>query len=324
MAEYIINEIGSPDMTLPKRISKNDILKFNITNSDIATKYTGTMLTYTFPFDCTVTLKVAGARGGRGAHCDDSNVGAGAILQGDFNFLEGDTLLICVGQAGTDNTNTGKAGSTGAGGGGTFVVLKDDKSSYVYNGKGVGNGWKVTPLIVAGGGNGGGNLAQSKFSPIHASSANTGFIALGDYHGGGFERADTSKYSGESFLNGASGGTYAFTRYGSSYAGFGGGGSNREEGPGSGGGGFYGANFSIGSASYIDDNATNIQSWSGPTNGNIGEGYFTITFLNVSNKVNAKCKVNGEIKTVTSMKVKVDGEWKEVSTFRFKSNGTWK
>ena len=89
----------------------------------------------------------AGARGGRGSYVDRYG-GSGAIAAGIFNFSEGETIMVAVGQNGDtrDGRDTHESAG-GAGGGGTFVYREDDDE----------------PLIVAGGG-GGVSYASSDYS----------------------------------------------------------------------------------------------------------------------------------------------------------------
>lgn len=322
MAEYIVNQVGSTTMTLPPKISKNDTLVFNVTNKDIGTKYNGTMLTYTFPFDCGVKFEVAGARGGKGNQCiNEQEVGKGALLKGDFTFQEGDTLLICVGGAGTDFNGIFSDGTTGAGGGGTFIVKKStDGTGDTYSGTGVGNGWKVKPLVVSAGGNGGRDIGYSGSGTVYHGLATTeNNRTLSSYSGGGYYDQYNDTKSGKAFLKGGLGATYSYTRGDMSYSGFGGGGGNVDDGDGGGGGGWYGGARTISACSYISSEATNIERISGH---NFGEGYFKITFLKTPS-INARCKINGVIKNVSSMKIKVNGVWKEVSGLKSKINGIW-
>lgn len=326
MAEHIINQIGSADINLPTEISENDTLVFNVTNIDIESKFNGTMLTYTFPFDCEARFEVAGARGGKGNKCTDEDVGKGALLKGNFTFCEGDTLLICVGGAGTDHGGSLSDGTTGAGGGGTFIVKKStDGTGDTYKGSGVGNDWKVKPLVVSAGGNGGRDVGYSGVGTVYHGVATTEENRiLGVHCGGGYSFTYVSSYSGTEFLNGATGGLKSTVRGGTSYAGFGGGGAAKDDNEGAGAGGWYGGNLTTSACSYISDEATNIERIDGY---NFGEGYFKITFLNIfanTSSINARCKVNGEIKNVSSMKIKVNGVWKEVSELKSKINGEWK
>lgn len=322
MSEYIINEVGSSTITLPSKILKNDTLVFNITNSDIATKYTGTMLTYSFPFDCNVRLEVAGARGGKGNKCTDNQVGKGALLKGDFTFFKGDTLLICVGQAGTDHGGSTGDGTTGAGGGGTFIVQRSlDNTGDLITDTGAYKDWRVKPLAISAGGNGSRDVGYSGTGTVYHGLATEGKApTYAEYSGGGYNASHTTTNAGKSFLSGASGATASYSRGGTSYAGFGCGGGNKDDGEGGGGGGYFGGTTSSSASSFISDEATNVERVDGY---NFGEGYFKITFLSTGS-INAKCKVNGEIKSVSSMKIKVNGVWKEVTEIKSKVNGVWK
>lgn len=327
MASYTYNKSGSATGTLPDKIVSGDTLRFNVTNSKIDTRYSGTMLTYTFPFDCTVQIDVAGARGGKGNGVGTETTlhGKGARIKGECSFKEGDTLLMCVGQAGTDSGTDKGDGSTGAGGGGTFVVQKTT-SGDIYQGAGVGNGWKVTPLIISAGGNGSRDIGYSGKDTVYHGLASEGTKpTYGAYSGGGYS---TQYYmddgtNGECFLTGASGGTDAFERSTSiSYAGFGGGGSNQDDGEGGGGGGYYGGTLKSSATSFVARNVTAISRKDGTNN---GHGFVIITFVEVkgAKTLNARCKVDGQIKNVNTMYVKVEGNWREVSSMRFKKEGVW-
>ena len=311
-------------MTLPPKISKGDVLYFNVTNTATTSKYNGTMLTYTFPFDCEVMLDVAGARGGKGNGCNNDQVGKGAFLRGVFNFSKGDTLLMCIGQAGTDHGGSTSDGTSGAGGGGTFIVKKStDGTGDIYTGAGVGNGWKVKPLVVSAGGNGSQDVGYSGVGTIYHGLATTeADRTLKANSGASYSsRYSTDANSGTNFLAGAQGATANYSRSGTSYAGFGGGGGNSDDGAGGGGSGWFGGlRGAMSACSYISPEATSVERLSG---NNSGEGYFKIMFRKISS-VNARCKVNGEIKNVSSMKIRVNGVWKEVSGVKSKINGTWK
>lgn len=322
MAEYIINPVGSATMTLPTKIVKNDTLIFNVTNTVVNYKYNGTMLTYTFPFDCEALLEVAGARGGKGNRCTDEQVGKGAVIKGSFTFKEGDTLLIAVGGAGTDHGGNASDGTTGAGGGGTFVVRKSiDNTGDTYSGSGIGNGWKVKPLVVSAGGNGGRDVGYNGSGTIYHGLASTeADRTLAGLSGGGYSNRYSNTNAGTHFLAGAQGATNNAVRNGTSYAGFGGGGGNQDDNFGGGGGGWFGGTIGMSACSYISAEATNVERVSGA---NFGEGYLKITFTKTSS-INAKCNVDGSIKNVSGMKVKVNGVWKNVVEVKSKINGVWK
>ena len=320
MASYVYNAVGSAVGTLPTAIRKNDTLQFNATNVDVNTRYTGTMLTYTFPFDCTVQLDVAGARGGKGNKCSDSQVGKGALLQCTRSFKQGDILLMCVGQAGTDFVGGVADGTSGAGGGGTFIAIKTT-SGDTFKGSGVGNGWRIKPLIISAGGNGGRDIGYSGNGSVYHGIASVGSIrTYQGYSGGGYSGNHSNASAGKSFLSGASGATENFERSGYSIAGFGCGGGNKDDGEGGGGGGYYGGTTTMSATSYISSDTTLIK---GTDGANFGHGYIIITFLDAPASLNMVCKINGVIKNVDTVYVKVNGSWREVSEVMFKSNGAW-
>lgn len=324
MASYTINQAGSSACTYPPSIAKGDILRFNVTSLNEEKKYQGSMLVYTFPIDCEVSIMACGARGGKGNKCSDSQVGKGACMQGDFAFKQGDTLLMCIGQAGTEVITSLSDGTTGAGGGGTFVVKKmEDGTGDVFNGDGIANGWKVKPLVISAGGNGGRDVGYSGTGTVYHGLASEGKSpTYGNYSGGGYRSFNNNANSGDSFLLGASGATAVYTRSNSmSWAGFGCGGGNQDDREGGGGGGYYGGTTSSSATSYISSEATNVERFDGY---NFGEGYVVIRINKVTASVDVRIKVKGVIKQGESMKVKVADEWKKVVGTRTKINGTWK
>ena len=324
MATYIINEAGSSACTYPPSIAEGDILRFNVTSLNEDNKYQGSMLVYTFPFDCEVSILACGARGGKGNGCSDYQVGKGAGMQGDFTFKRGDTLLMCIGQAGTEYTTSLTDGATGAGGGGTFVVKKmEDGTGDVFSGDGIANGWKVTPLVISAGGNGGRDVGYSGTGIVYHGVSYEGKLPIyGDYSGGGYRSYHNNANSGKSFLLGASGATTIYERSKSkSCAGFGCGGGNKDDAEGGGGGGYYGGTTTSSATSYISPEATNVERYDGY---NFGEGFVDIRFNKVTAPVDVRCTVNGVIKQGKSMKVKVADEWKDVVGTRIKINGAWK
>ena len=323
MAVYDYNALGTDSVIAPEKLVKGDVLVFNPTHiiqNDM--NYTGTLLDYTFPFDCTVRMDVAGARGGKGNKCNDSQVGKGARVSGNFKFLKGDKLLILVGQHGTDHGGKAADGTTGGGCGGTFVVKKVANGD-LFLGSGVGNNWKVIPLMIGAGGNGGRDIGYSGSGTVyHGLGTSTAQASYSSYSGGGYSTqfSTSNEKSGRSFLSGGKGARDYFNRGGFSVAGFGGGGGNKDDGEGGGGGGYFGGTLTSSAVSYISNDATNTDRASGE---NFGHGYLKITFLKVDS-INARCKVNGEIKSVSSMKIKVNGVWKDVVGAKTRINGVWK
>lgn len=291
MADHIYNNAGSTSVTPPSAIAVGDTLTFNITNTDVKTKYKGTLLTYTFPFDCKVKMEVAGARGGRGNKAIQNETGSGAVVTGTRACKEGDTLLMLVGQAGTDVEGSKGDGASGAGGGGTFVTLKVDTGGDLYTGDGVGNGWRVKPLIVSAGGAGSIDIGFIGSRPaLHGSgqSRNSTEYVNDACNGGGYSKWYGSRPvdNGTSFLKGGFGATDISTyKEQLSVAGFGGGGSFTDDYRG-GAGGYWGGVFRTQSpiesgmeaSSYVDTEMTDITRKDGA---NYGEGYVKFTFLEV-------------------------------------------
>lgn len=341
MASYTANAVGSSTLSLPSKVKKNDTLTFNITNTTVSTKYTGTILSYTFPCDCTVKIEAKGARGGYGnlytyGLTDASRSGSGAYVYGTFTFAEGDQVLILVGQAGTDamtSTGSTKDGTSGAGGGGTFIVKKTTSGSTFTgsstNGSNAYNGWIVSPLIIAAGGNGTRDNGYSGTGTIYGGLHTTGTkpTYASTRTGGGFDTAygtnnsNSSSYGyGLSFLNGGLGSQYYYTRNSiTSHAGFGGGGCNADDNQGGGGGGYYGGIATASACSYIASEATDT---GGASDSNAGEGIVTFTFLKVKSAT-AHIKVGGTWHEPEAVYVKQNGVWVEAEGLYVKSNGTW-
>jgi len=240
-------------------------------------------------------------------YSDTYRPGFGAIIQGDFYLVQGDTYNILIGQKGEEMTGSSYAAG---GGGGTFMV-KSNNSPLVIAGGG------------AGGGSGGGDAMKYLSGGKDGSTSTSGNTALAynnyagesgaggqngqegsygknsynqDWHafpGAGFytDANATSDYGtpAKSFLNGGTGGIS------SSYSdgGFGGGGHAKKYG-GAGGGGYSGGGGQGrhspggGGGSFIDASATNINTSNGLYDGtavsnlssyNFGNGYLEITVL---------------------------------------------
>lgn len=322
MANYIINKPGSTDYSYPSSLSNGDTLRFNVTNIDEKTRYSGTMITYTFPVECKVRIEAYGARGGFGNKGTLDNTGKGAKKSGIFTFKEGDTLLICVGQKATDFVGSLSDGVSGAGGGGTFVTLKNDSASDIYQGAGIGNGWKIEPLIIAAGGNGSQDVGYSGTGNIYHGKQIEGTMpTYGAYSGGGYLISSSSTNAGKHFLSGCSGATVNYTRSSTSIAGFGGGGGNADDAGGGGGGGYYGGTRGSASAySFASKKALDVQGADGV---NEDDGYLIIEFIEVPG---ARVSINVENKWTVSKEVhvKVDNEWKKAKKLYIKVDGTWK
>merc|ERR1711907_676809 len=100
---------------------------------------------YKIPKSGVYKFGVAGAKGGR--HCGGLG-GRGTRVIASAHLTAGTTLAIAVGQAGDPNQSCGDWG--GGGGGGTFVMKRVTSGGYYVGAL----GFRVQPLIVAGGGAG--------------------------------------------------------------------------------------------------------------------------------------------------------------------------
>lgn len=338
---YIINPVGSATMTLPDKLRKGDILRFNITNSSTSNPYTGTIMSYTFPVDCTVKINAYGARGAYGnlytyGVSSTSRSGNGAYVYGTFEFKKGDQIMILIGQHGKDamtSTSSTKDQTAGAGGGGTFIVKRmTDGTGDTFVGSSVNgsnttfSGWKVSPLIIAAGGNGTPDNGYSGKGTIYGGKVATGSApTYAAYAGGGYSGAygttssNSSSYSyGLSFLYGGLGSRYYYTRTTYAMAGFGGGGSNVDDGAGGGGGGYYGG--LRGSRSATSYNAGTDTG--GTDDYNAGDGYALFEILKVKS-LPFQIKVNSAIKEVSEGYVKINGVWLPLTEGYGKTSSGW-
>lgn len=217
-------------------------------------------------------IKCAGAQGARGSGMESfafRDGGLGACIEADFELLAGDILHILVGQTGIGSTYDYYSDAcTGAGGGGTFVVLERD-------------GVK-SPLMVAAGGQGGTDQRHSSgVQPAGGSAQQAGSPpaqAADTRWGSGYDYAtSTAGGRAQTFLEGGAASTYVYSRGSSSSPGFGCAGSNSDDGHGGGGGGYYGGREATAAVSYIHPElATNEVRESAV---NPGNGYVDITIL---------------------------------------------
>lgn len=283
-----------------------------------------------------------------GAGNTSDGTARGAYACGIFSCNKKEDVYIYVGGQGTEKIKTDNSPNGGFNGGGDGGIV----SGYKYRGNGgngatdvrVGGSDLSNRIIVAGGAGGGTdghggapngtNGRSSKYSSYYS---NGGGGATQSSGGSGGTTSGTSNYAIGSGFPGSlgQGGQGGEGKYHSTYnyAGAGGGGGYYGGG-GSGGGGYWcgGSNSGGGGSSYIGgvtsgkmiSGANSMSSPSGGKEvGHSGAGYCRITCIEVFG-LNAKCKVNGEIKNVSSMKIKVNGVWKEVSELKSKINGEWK
>lgn len=279
-SEHIINEKGSTTFNYPEKINVGDKLIFNITNTNEATGYMGTLIPYEIPVGCKIKITAKGSRGGYGNFyaytvSDTTKSGKGASCTATFEFKKGDKLLLLVGQHGKDAAKTSgstRDGVTGGGGGMSVVALEDNTASYTFVGHTKNNstqyaGKKYKPLIVAAGGNGARDNGYSGTGTVYHGQAHTtsaeavGSTSNTNCPGGTFSKqrntshGDNSNYRhGLSFLYGGLGSQYDYVRGGmSSLGGFGGGGANYDDGNGGGAGGWISGYRGASARSYIDN-----------------------------------------------------------------------
>lgn len=307
-SEHIINEKGSTTFNYPEKINVGDKLIFNITNTNEATGYMGTLIPYEIPVGCKIKITAKGSRGGYGnfytyAVSDTTKSGKGASCTATFEFKKGDKLLLLVGQHGKDAAKTAgstRDGVTGGGGGMSVVALEDDTASYTFVGHTKNNstqyaGRKYKPLIVAAGGNGARDNGYSGTGTVYHGQAHTtsaeavGNTSSSNCPGGTFSKqvntnhGDNSNYRhGLSFLYGGLGSQYDYVRNNmSSLGGFGGGGSNYDDGNGGGAGGWISGYRGAAARSYIDSTiATDRSSIAGD---NADDGIIIFEVLEVEN-----------------------------------------
>ena len=241
---YIIKTINLVEIRTP----------VNKTFSNTSTGMTGSYQKFIIPTTGTYIIEAAGAGGSNGN--GGSLGGRGAYVKGNFNLVKGDTIIILVGQAGSINGSNSSDGSGGGSGGGTFVTKVNSSSSYTlsaYPGS-----LKVTPLIVAAGGNGGNDSVYQKTKKTGAHG-----IYTSNSSGNGFTKFLTSP-NGTKYERGGNTGTGGY-----------GGGSAADDSNSVGGGWSLGnASSNTGSFSYNSGSST-----SGITGHNSGQGYVKLRLI---------------------------------------------
>lgn len=189
----------------------------------------GDYISYTVPSNGTYRIIAEGAAGSK----------KGGYSQGDFTLVAGDRLIMVVGNYAKSYPDDSK---DLGGGGGTFVTKKVSSGGYeIFSG--TYDGYKVTPLIVAGGGAGtvgGGTVNGSEGGGVSPDCDNSTSSYCGG-GGGGFVTNGTSYYgySGDSFLRGSESSAASSRCDYYDWGGFGGGGASCED-DGGGGGGWHG------------------------------------------------------------------------------------
>lgn len=238
------------------------------------------------PLSAPYKITVFGAQGG-GTHG-----GLGAKMSGDFDFVEGDRLLILVGEHGVPlNTSNGSGDNNSSGGGGSFVTKVGINSNEVFQPLGE----PVVLLIAAGGGGGSHGSGHTQRHGLTSTSGgksstnepggtegNGGSSAgSGAWAGAGYKTGPTNGGDAQPFLNGGLGGTTDDFNHG----GFGGGGSSSDAGSYSrtgGGGGYSGGGSARASGSQSGGGGGSFNSGRNQSNSfgvREGHGYVVITAL---------------------------------------------
>ena len=220
-----------------------------------------------------------------GADAVNRTGGKGGIIKATFTLIKGEVIKILCGQRPSPYN-----ASNGSGAGGTFVV----RSPYT----------NIDSVLIAAGGGGGGHTYSHVTGEKHGgfysngnggtgttgftggTNGNAGTNAHGASGAGFLTDGGSSSYyqnvPPESFVNGGGGGAShgGVTSY---KGGFGGGGAHGSS-HGGGGGGYSGGggtsqNPYQGGGGGSIANGSNISSWTGASNGWVGEGKVEITFL---------------------------------------------
>ena len=244
--------------------------------------YTGNIQTFIVPETGTYEIEVAGAEGTRGNEYSYTSSttpvpGKGANLKAQFSLTKGDVITLVVGGQGSVTQATAQNGTSGAGGGGTFIfktLSSISNSNYQFTK----NSTNYEVLMVAAGGGGTGDSS-------YFNSAYNGYDGVGNTWyspsniiaysktttAGTTNNKSTSLSSAlgiSQFISYDSAGGYYTINNGVCRGGFGGGGcaSNYR----SYGGGWFGSSYKTYSFS-SGDNTT------GKTGAQTGNGYAKIT-----------------------------------------------
>ncbi|MEK5070492.1 hypothetical protein [Sporosarcina sp. FSL K6-1508] len=203
--------------------------------------------------------------------------GKGAVIEGDFTLVPGESLKVLVGENG--KLATARLPSPGAGG--TFVIRGTQTPLIVAGGGGGNNGYgsnvKSNAKLIPGTGSG---IGGKRTSPDGSTCGDGGGGLIGN--GTGYTTTEQAK----SFINGGAGGG---TNVGGGITGaFGGGGSSNPAGSG-GGGGYNGGD----GGAYADSGGVNVYGSGGSSynagtkttavlSDELGSGIVVITALNAA------------------------------------------
>ncbi|KAK8897984.1 hypothetical protein M9Y10_000228 [Tritrichomonas musculus] len=134
MIEYIINhidgEIASKETAILAEIAKKYFHEKEKKIYNFKFDYTGSLQTLIIPNDGNYEIEAIGAAGSGGNTYGTnftSKGGKGAKIVASFPFKKGEVIDIVVGGIGTSKQATQKEGTSGGGGGGTFIFKRIEK-----------------------------------------------------------------------------------------------------------------------------------------------------------------------------------------------------
>ena len=287
--------------------------------------YTGEIEAYTIPETGLYEIEVAGAEGTTGNRYSYTGTtpvaGKGAKLKSKFNLNKGDVITLVVGGQGSVTQATAKDGTSGAGGGGTFVfktISSITSSSYQFTK----NSTNYEVLMVAAGGGGTGDSSMK-------GSAYNGYDGIGDtwYSPSNLTAYSTTTTNGSTsssltsvlgisqFISYDSVGAYYTRNSGVCEGGFGGGGcadDNQSYGGGWTGSSYQARSFSSGTST------------TGETGAQTGNGYAKVTKVYEDNSgANEPVLADGMIPVVYNS---TTGNWVKANTkqaWHDYENGIW-
>lgn len=162
------------------------IISSAATNLEEQFEFTGSEQTFIVPQDGNYIITAAGAHGTFGNRFNYNGTtkegGQGAVISGTFNLNKGDILTIIVGGQGSITQAIAKDGTSGAGGGGTFIfkqvsALDNAKANYQFTK----NSSYYEILLVAAGGGGANDTAYNNAATQGCDGIATTFISPANF-----------------------------------------------------------------------------------------------------------------------------------------------
>ena len=312
-------EGGYENNTLSLSSGHSSLSKETIeTTSNTTTfSYTGAVRTYTIPETGLYEIEVAGAGGTRGNEYSYTSSttpvpGKGAKLKSQFSLNKGDVITLVVGGQGSVTQATAKDGTSGAGGGGTFVfktISSISNSNYQFTKSST--NYEVLMVAAGGGGTGDSSYRGSAYNgkdgvgdTWYSPSNLTAYSKTTTAGTSSNTSASLSSVLGISqFISYNSVGGYYTRNSGICRGGFGGGGCADDNQ--SYGGGWSGSSYQTQSFSSGDNT-------SGETGAQTGNGYAKLTKIySDSSGANAPVLAEGMIPVVYNSST---GNWVKANT----------